>query len=853
MPQQKPASTFDPSKPFTLGDGSMFDPSKPFTLGDGTTFQPPQQQPPPPPPQPVFGGGRGGGAGPIGAGGGPGAGPIGQSRTNPMAGLEPSDTAQGGDDWLTQGFGAFGNFLKNWYHTVSPLPLIKDYMTMSPQAFVQSYGQQAYLSHKDQFDKAKQAFQEGRTIEGMGHAGAAAIPLIGPIAGQAGEQIAAGDISGGLGTTAGLLTPFGAEKGAKVAGKVAGVAADVADAASRSQIRKVMTPTTGANKARFANQVRKIAGDVAREPGIGAMTREGMLEKVENKSLSINTKLDQVYQQLAESGDPKAVFSVDEVVRALEQKARDLGTQGRKVVGIEPDAGTIPVGKPLAFDAGTQLSSAPPVAEGAGSGIARPVVEPVDVNLYTRGDRLGSINRAIEDVRAHGDSIDVVNLRKMIQSWGEDAKAVYLPDISADALKNKSIGKGWADAERVGRDLIADRFPEIKPLNAQSHLLSTTREVMNAAEVADAARSGGHHKALAAGVGGYLGHLLGGGYSGAVAGGMVAIIIDSAMHSGLTTQIGVGRALARTADALRRGQTFAAEAGLRKAATTAGAKIDKGMWSDLTRFMTMPVGDAARTVLQGVRDSYRKRFSDDTGSVPGRTAAEVAAQEGERGGMAGTALSGLDRVKQDQAVDAAAAAGLRAHWEDRVRGSLVTPMGAQQGLTGEPAAIANRVARLMDVAIESNLHGRQLDKVTRVLDEFSELSKYPLNKLHVWEEMAAADLKRVIAENKGRAVAEGAEGAGGGIEVSPAVAARVAGESTISKGRIDTQRYQWIQKQLDNIFELGGEPNERGITELKRDLQVLAEKKFPYTNKPSLPGAIAYKQLTRPGEPLPKR
>src|SRR3990167_6319492 len=55
-----------------------------------------------------------------------------------------------------------------------------------------------------QFTKAGQAFDEGRYWEVGGHGLAGAIPFIGPAAASAGEQIAAGDVAGGLRTGAGV-------------------------------------------------------------------------------------------------------------------------------------------------------------------------------------------------------------------------------------------------------------------------------------------------------------------------------------------------------------------------------------------------------------------------------------------------------------------------------------------------------------------------------------------------------------------------------------------------------------------------------------------------------------------------
>lgn len=67
-------------------------------------------------------------------------------------------------------------------------------------------------AHKAQYDKAKAAFDRGRQTgdwkdysEAAGHLGAAALPVLGPAAAAAGEQIGAGDVAGGLGAGTGLV------------------------------------------------------------------------------------------------------------------------------------------------------------------------------------------------------------------------------------------------------------------------------------------------------------------------------------------------------------------------------------------------------------------------------------------------------------------------------------------------------------------------------------------------------------------------------------------------------------------------------------------------------------------------
>jgi hypothetical protein len=77
------------------------------------------------------------------------------------------------------------------------------------------------MAHGEQLRKAEEAARQGRYSEMIGHTGAALLPVVGPVAANIGEQIGRGDVAGGLGAAAGLLTPIAA---AKTIGAVRGVA-----------------------------------------------------------------------------------------------------------------------------------------------------------------------------------------------------------------------------------------------------------------------------------------------------------------------------------------------------------------------------------------------------------------------------------------------------------------------------------------------------------------------------------------------------------------------------------------------------------------------------------------------------
>lgn len=123
-----------------------------------------------------------------------------------------------------------------------------------------------------QVDQGKQAIdmaQQGRYSEMVGHGAAALLPLFGPIAAQAGEQIGAGDIAGGMGKAAGVLAPMGIPTAARMA-RASGATPKVGAALEQSanaDVSKALNPTRHRTKVkteRIAPEVRKrgITGDL---------------------------------------------------------------------------------------------------------------------------------------------------------------------------------------------------------------------------------------------------------------------------------------------------------------------------------------------------------------------------------------------------------------------------------------------------------------------------------------------------------------------------------------------------------------------------------------------------------------
>ena len=106
------------------------------------------------------------------------------------------------------------NALKNFGRAVNPVPIVQALADLQRGTLGGDFEAAQRTADRvkamagaqgQQFVKAANEIQQGRYSEAAGHGAAGLLPLVGPAAAAAGEQIGSGDVSGGLGSAAGLL------------------------------------------------------------------------------------------------------------------------------------------------------------------------------------------------------------------------------------------------------------------------------------------------------------------------------------------------------------------------------------------------------------------------------------------------------------------------------------------------------------------------------------------------------------------------------------------------------------------------------------------------------------------------
>ena len=165
-------------------------------------------------------------------------------------------------------------------------------------------------AHKAQFDKAKAAYDDGHYSEAIGHLGAAALPILGPAAANAGERIGSGDVAGGLGEATGLLASVAAPRAIPAAVRGAGAAGDAVADVAKAGARGAGRVATAAADALDAHPA--IGATVGGVVGYHAGGVMGALEGAATGARGV--RIFRVVQKLAAAGKTPALADIAEEV-----------------------------------------------------------------------------------------------------------------------------------------------------------------------------------------------------------------------------------------------------------------------------------------------------------------------------------------------------------------------------------------------------------------------------------------------------------------------------------------------------------------------------------------------------------
>lgn len=412
---------------------------------------------------------------------------------------------------------------------------------------------------QDNLQQLKQAgsdFQQGRYSEAVGHGAAGLLPVIGPAAARAGERIGSGDVAGGLGEGAGLLAPFAAgpamkaagagARGAVAAARAVPAGADamdavaaLADRASTNRIVDVGGPKVGPNKLRLNNKLADVAPQLARDPDLSALSRQGLQAKVAAKLEEATANLDGASDSRLVSQQVKTA----PLVAALDAKIADLTASPAEGTAISRQPITVN-GKP----ATTWTNPDGPIGQKVEPGPNRA--------------QIGTLKQIRDEVAQLGPVAPYEAVRRIRQAWDQVAKVKYSPAMSPDFLAKQ--GEATAAMKGTGaiRDALSAADPQTATANAQYSLYKTANDVLQATEETERARPR-VLRGIVARTGGAMVGAESGGAIGAGVGVLLGTVVERVADLGVTAKIVVARKLASVADLLRGGNVQQAEATLR--------------------------------------------------------------------------------------------------------------------------------------------------------------------------------------------------------------------------------------------------------------------------------------------------
>lgn len=426
-------------------------------------------------------------------------------------------------------------FLTNFGELINPVSIV----TGVAQAIAHPIDTGTAILKKqgEQFGKAAEEFRQGRYSEATGHAAAGVLPIVGPLAAEAGEQIGAGDIAGGLGKTAGLLVPLGAAEGAaKVGSKLApAAAADALEAGAAARVAETITPKVGANKIRFANTAERVAPQLAKELP-KTWSRAGLQSHVETQLAAAEAALDEA----ANSRLAARSFPTNDIISGLLAKRRRLTAEA--VEGSSVPRETVTRNSAILDESGTPIE----VSEGQTAPIGRDVVPSPNAT------RVAQIDKAIDEIRRLGTQARYEPLRRIREAYDAPAKAMYHPSMTADFLAKKGEALGAADVTSVLRERLGRLEPETAAANATYALYRNASDVMKALEETERARPKVGRQIMGRLTGSLVGEHAAG-LPGAATGFLLGPLVDQALSAGWTSRLQTARLMSDLATSIRSG------------------------------------------------------------------------------------------------------------------------------------------------------------------------------------------------------------------------------------------------------------------------------------------------------------
>lgn len=314
-----------------------------------------------------------------------------------------------------------GRFLSNAGEMLNPITMVKG--IGQAVAHPIATGEALVGSQLEQFKKAKDLYGQGRYQEAAGYGLAGALPMLGPAAAAAGEQIASGDVAGGIGKGIGLLAPAAigsvAPKGVR-AGALK-VNPDTAAAVAYAEKAGIPLDVAAATDNKFAQALqhvtdRSLAGsfvaDKAAKVQAGRLATVG--EQLAAKAHPVPVSAGQA-GEAAQAGVGKVVTGQRLLANDAYDRLRAIEAQPEHAVTFQPEAAVVNPDAPYHFSPKAKAS-------------------PDDI-----------FSEALKDARANGYTGKVSDLREQFNQRLDSAKELKASTAEGDEYSHAALMKEIRD------------------------------------------------------------------------------------------------------------------------------------------------------------------------------------------------------------------------------------------------------------------------------------------------------------------------------------------------------------------------------------------------------------------------
>lgn len=318
-----------------------------------------------------------------------------------------------------------GRFLSNLGEQINPVTIVKGLANTALHPI--DTASVILSAANDQRLKAHEEFDKGHWGQGVARSVAAAIPILGPVAAEAGEQIGSGDIAGGLGKATGIIAPI-------VAARAIGKSTPAKAAVKADRLRREAEGLVSDRVLAPANPKYKVPA-----------------QKVAPELLKRGVQGDRVaIQQFA-----------DDLIGTAEQQLDDLATT--HAADRLPTAPTLKT-----------LDDA--MAKMQFDGPHGPQVNPAFQDAYSE------LAKQRQFVADRGADMSLADMRRLRQSLDAVSKKAGAFSKASGDLGLSAVEDAVLETGNALRDQIATSRPEFAGPNADMHLGLTLRDILDPAK-----------------------------------------------------------------------------------------------------------------------------------------------------------------------------------------------------------------------------------------------------------------------------------------------------------------------------------------------------------------------------------